>query len=139
MNLKEFTEQSHISTKLVKAVVSQLGGWDSFKGSAPDISNHGIDGGFAGFTWHTDTVAFFKKNRAAILELAESEWQEIGYEGMFDMFKKFGCMKGYSEDEIAKAIYTGKGEYADQILNCLSWYAGEEVCRSYCDLMDEDW
>jgi len=138
MNLEQFANKSHIPTKLVRAVVSQLGGWESFKECAPDITNHGIDGGFHGFIYYTDTVAFFKKNRSVILELAEEDVFNIGYEGMFHMFKKFKCMEGYKEDEIAKAIYTYKGECADQILNCLAWYAGEEVCRSYNDMLEEE-
>jgi len=139
ITIKKLTENTNIPAKLVRSVITQLGGWESFQQSAPDITNHGIDGGFHGFIYYTDTVAFFKKNRAAILELAEDEWRDIGYEGMFSMFASFNCMKSLEvrEDEIAKVIYTYKGECADQIMNCLAWYAGEEVARAYCDLVEE--
>jgi len=40
--------------------------------------------------------------------------------------------------EIAKALYTGRGDVAEQILTCLAWYAGEEVARSYCDMLEEE-
>jgi len=138
--LGEFINKSNVPAKLIRAVVSQLGGWEAFKEIAPDIINHGIDGGFRGFIYHTDTVAFFKRNRAAIMDLAEDQCRDIGYEGLFNMFASFNCMKTIEakEDEIAKAIYTYKGECADNILNCLSWYAGEEVARSYCDMLEEE-
>jgi len=134
--LEEFVNKSNVPAKLIRAVVSQLGGWEAFKEIAPDIINHGIDGGFRGFIYHTDTVAFFKRNRAAIMDLAEDQCRDIGYEGLFNMFASFNCMKtfGAKEGEIAKALYTGRGDVAEQILTCLAWYAGEEVARSYCDM-----
>jgi len=134
--LGEFINKSNVPAKLIRAVVSQLGGWEAFKEIAPDIINHGIDGGFRGFIYHTDTVAFFKRNRAAIMDLAEDQCRDIGYEGLFNMFASFNCMKtfGAKEGEIAKALYTGRGDVAEQILTCLAWYAGEEVARSYCDM-----
>ena len=42
--LKSLVEKSHINEKLIRAVVRQIGGWESFTQSAPDITNHGIDG-----------------------------------------------------------------------------------------------
>lgn len=74
------------------------------------------------------------------MDLAEDQWRGIGYTGLFSMFASFNCMKTIEakEDEIAKAIYTYKGECADNILNCLSWYAGVEVAGSYCDMLEEE-
>lgn len=44
--IKQFCEYSSIDVGLIRAVIRQSGGWQSFQESAPDISNHGIAGGF---------------------------------------------------------------------------------------------
>ena len=72
LSLKQLIEKSgHIDPKLIRAVVNQFGGWESFKESAEDVTNHGIDGGYGGFVYYNETCAFFKRNRGAIMELAE--------------------------------------------------------------------
>ena len=135
MNLNQFCQQSHIPAKLTRSVVNQLAGWEEFKNSAPDIARYGIDGGFHGFIYYVDTVRFFKKNRYDIMKLAETEADSLG-EDVLTMIASFNCMKSLdvTTSEIAKAIYSGKGECVDQIMNCLAWFAGEEVCRAWEDL-----
>lgn len=49
VTLKKLVERSNIPESLIRAVVRQMGGWESFKESAPDICRGGIDGGFHGF------------------------------------------------------------------------------------------
>ena len=139
ITLKALAANGQIEKSLVKAVVKQLGGWDSFKESAKDIVNHGIDGGFHGFIYYVDTVKFYKANKKTIIALAKSQASELG-QGMFEMIKGFKCMADIeaTEDEIAESMYTCKGECVDQILNCLAWYAGEEVSRLYVDLCEQE-
>lgn len=120
--IKEYPEYK----TLINGVISRVG-MDSVR----DINNHGIGGGFGGFVYYTDTIAFWKKYRKYILKLAEDMAGSLG-EDMFAMIRGFNCLgKDYSIDEIAKAIYTGKGEMADQILNAMAWFAAEEVCRMF--------
>lgn len=38
MKLSTFTAQSHLPANLIRAVVRQIGGWESFKDSQPPIS-----------------------------------------------------------------------------------------------------
>lgn len=135
----------HVPAPLVRAVVKQLGGWNTdIAQNCYDIANFGISGGFSGFIYYSDTVAFFKHNKKHILKLAESEAQDLGYTDVFGFFASFNCMKSLdiSETEIAKAFFTGKGELLDQILNCLAWYAAETVAREICDVLrsgSENW
>lgn len=131
--LKKFIAESHIDAKLVRAVVRQIGGWESFTNYAPDVARHGADGGFSGFIYYCDTVPFAKKNRKEIVELAKNIADDFG-EGVFKMIAGFRCLSGdYSEGEIAEAIYNSKSENNTQVLNALAWFALEEVCRSYVD------
>lgn len=131
--LKKFIAESHIDAKLVRAVVRQIGGWESFTEKAQYVYRHGADGGFSGFSYYCDTVPFAKKNRKEIVELAKNIADDFG-EGVFKMIAGFRCLSGdYSEGEIAEAIYNSKSENDTQVLNALAWFALEEVCRSYVD------
>lgn len=140
--LKSFIVESHINPKLIRAVVSQLGGWDSFKQSAININNHGINGGFSGFIYYDDTVKFYRKNKALIVNLAEQQACELGDDAV-TMVQGFNCLvdvptrkPDYTMNEIAKALY---GRYDDDLMiiyNALAWFAAEEIARSYCDLLE---
>lgn len=140
ITLKTFTEQTNVPARLVRAVVRQMGGWEAFKEAARDITRHGIDGGFNGFIYYSDTEAFAKRNRKDIAAMASAQADDFGT-GVFEMIRGFGCFKGdkLSDEELGQALYAGKqAEDAPAILNGLAWYAGEEVARSYCDLTEQD-
>ena len=139
MTIETFCQQSNIPASLIRAVVNQIGDWQSFQESAPDITAHGIDGGFHGFIYHADTEAFSKANIEAIGELISEQAQDLGYDSTFAMIRAFNCFKGetLSDIELFRAI-TGKTDrhFEPNILNGLAWYAAEEVARSYCDAME---
>ena len=140
ITLKTFIENSNIPARVVRAVVRQIGGWESFKQSATDITRHGIDGGFNGFIYNSDTESFAKRNRKDIAAMASAQADDMGT-GIFEMIRGFGCFKGdkLTDEEIGQALYAGKqADEAPAILNGLAWYAGEEVARSYCDLSEQN-
>jgi hypothetical protein len=119
--LIEVSRQSQYP-KLVKAVIRRIG-----LDSVQDVVNHGIDGGFNGFIYYADTVAFFNRHRKDILSLAKDMSESLG-ENMLSMIQSFNCLgKDYSRDEIARALYQGKGESCDIIKNALAWFAAEEA------------
>lgn len=142
--LKKFIEKSNISPKLVRAVVAQLGGWESFQEKAPDISSHGAAGGFGGIIYHVETIAFTKRNKKLIVEYAEQLAQDIGDGDAFSMIAGFNCLKDLemSPGRIAGLIYgreprddDGQADYT-QIFNALCWFAAEEVSRSFVDFVE---
>jgi hypothetical protein len=135
-SLANLIDSTNIPVSLVRAVVRQMGGWESFKQSAPDITRHGISGGFHGFIYYSDTIAFAKRNRKAILEMATWHAEHFG-EGLVEMIKGFGCFRHSkpSESEIVEAL-AGRGTDT-QVPNALAWYAGEAVARAYCDMTEE--
>lgn len=130
----EFINQARTPAKLTRAVIKQLGGWASFKESAEDICNHGINGGYGGFIYYSDTVPFFTRNRRAIIDLAKEQAADFG-QGVLEMIAGFNCFAGdYTADEIGETLF---GRDPDtQIANGLAWYAGEEVARCYVDMID---
>lgn len=117
--LKSFVEKSHINEKLIRAVVRQIGGWESFTNSAPDITNHGIDGGFHGFIYTTETVKFAKQNLTEIMELAKNMANDMG-EDTYKMIAGFNCLKNYPNLDVGAAIYNKKSEDHDTILDALA-------------------
>lgn len=138
-SLAALIESTNIPASLVRAVVRQMGGWESFSQSAPDITNHGIDGGFSGFIYNRDTESFAKCNRAGIAAMASEQAKEFGT-SVVEMIQNFGCFRHGTkptDEEIGLALYAGKeAEDSLPILNALAWYAGEEVARAYCDAFD---
>lgn len=122
----------NVPDTLARAVIRQLGGWEAFQESAPDIARHGVDGGFSGFIYYSDTVAFTRRNLPAIRAAARSMAGEFD-QGIGEFLAGFGCLKGYSADECAEAFYSGKGDASQAVYNALAWFAAEEVARSFDD------
>lgn len=133
-SLSSFISNSHLPGSLVRAVVRQIGGWGSFKESAHDIVNHGIDGGFSGFIYYTDTVKFTRANKGEILALANEMADDFGESSLICFLGNFKCLKEMSQDEIASGLYDPTSEWRTAIYNALAWFAGEEVAASYVNL-----
>lgn len=87
----------HINPKLVRAVVSQMGGWANFAQSAEDVASHGIDGGFSGFICYSETHYFAIKNRTTIVELLEETAAQLG-EDVVQMVSNFGVFRTHDMD-----------------------------------------
>ena len=149
--IKQFTQASNLDAKLVRAVIRQMGGFESFKESAQDICNHGIAGGFNGFIFHVDTVAFYGRNRASINKLAADLASDIGEGGAIELIGSFGCLStrsqkpgdysrvsDYTADEIGATMYGNKSKMDTQIANAMAWFAAEEVARAYCDAVENE-
>ena len=110
--------------RLTRAVLRRLDRDQLF-----DVCNHGASGGFPGFTYYTDTVAFYKAHKADILAMAQSDASGFGM-GMLEIVKGFNCLNGdYSVDEIGEALYSGRGDGSTQVRNAMAWYALESVAR----------
>ena len=136
----KFLSSGRIPEKLARAVIRQMGGWEAFKESAPDICRSGIDGGYYGFVYYSDTEPFAKRNRREIAEMAESQADDLGVE-VSRMIAGFGCFRGsdVTTSEIGRALYAGENTRDGyNVLNALAWYAGEETARAYCDMTGEN-
>jgi hypothetical protein len=137
MKISKFKALSSLNVGLISATIAQFGGKESFKESAEDVNNHGIDGGFGGFIYYTETTQFAKNNLKEIMNLAESLADDLGVSGSLELIAGFGCLNGlYSQSEISEGIHAGSASEAD-VLNALAWFAAESVCREYCDLKEE--
>lgn len=130
----------HINPKLIKSVVKQFGGWERFTESAEDVTKHGINGGFGGFIYYSETHNFAIKNRALIVELLEETANQLGEDvvNMVSNFGVFGNSPMHADDKKDLYKYLGGGRpQQGAITNVMAWFAAEEVCRAYSDMIYE--
>jgi hypothetical protein len=125
--IKENTELKSI----INAVISNVS-----LGSVEDINNHGIDGGYSGFIYYSDTHQFAMKHRKTIVSMLENDANEFGQE-ITEMVAGFGVFRNSAMDhedkrELYKYIGGGKCEQST-ITNLMAWYAAEKVCRFFED------
>lgn len=139
MKMSEFIESTDVPESIVRAVVRALGGWKEFEATAPAVDGHGADAGFAGFTYYSDTVAFFRKHRAALLEMLKAdEFDTMGANDVAAFVSSFRCMADVSADAIAETLY-GRwkdSEWSTTVANGIAWYALGAVCREYVNIAD---
>jgi hypothetical protein len=130
--IKAFAANSHVPETIIRAVVRQMGGLDVFKDRANDVANHGASGGYSGFIYYSDTVAFTKRNKKAIIAFAKEQAEELDAGGIASFIAGFRCVN-LSVDEVAEALYHHQSENLDEVANALAWYVLEETARSYAD------
>lgn len=135
--LKSFIAQSNIDESLIRATVRQAGGWSSFKEMASDVSNHGAAGGFDGFIYYTDTVKFFNNKRDEIVSFAKQEAQNFGVSGAMALVSGINQLYA-TEEDVSLTLYGPKRDVDMQVANACSWWVLESVCRSYCDLKEQE-
>ncbi len=138
--LNAFIEYSYIPATLIRSTVRQCGGWQEFKDIAEDVCNHGANCGFNGFIYYTETCAFTKRNKKAIIELCKQTADDCygyGYKSVSDFIGTFNCVD-LDTEEIAKALYTGKGDNVTEVYNALAWYALEKLVRSFVDFVESE-
>lgn len=89
-----------------------------------DISDHGIDGGFGGFVYYTDTEEFYDRHETKIMQIADEDAREFGL-----------------DDAMAMAGSLGKPEHRATdirtLKNWFAWYIAERVAQRVADLVDE--
>ena len=118
-----------IVEKLTTAVIEQLGGRDeNTDQTMRDIMNHGVDGGFSGFIYYSDTVEFYNQNKDLIIERLEELAEDLGSGSVMLLVKSFRCAQDLTDEEIGRTLY---GSEPDQMAaNCLAWFAAEEVAMA---------
>ena len=120
-------------TRLQKAVIEQLG-YDELDSDCAstlkDLASYGIDGGFTGFIYYSETCQFFDDNKQLIMEQLLDDRCSIGYNSITEMLASFKCFKGLDTWNIERfLINTEDEDNEDQttLKNGLAWYAGETV------------
>jgi len=114
---KQVHEEYPDYKRLINAVIRNIG-----KEAIQDVNNYGINRGFRGFIYYSDTVKFFKTYKNDIMKMAEELADNMG-EDPFTMIKNFVCLNdNYSYSEIGEAIFNSKTDNS-QIRNAMAWFA----------------
>jgi len=146
MNLTAFKKSSYLDSNLIAAVVRQSGGWPRFQEIAHNVACYGANCGFTGWIWHhTETVPFAVKHKSTILSTAEQLADDLGEGDAYQMISRFNCLQDLelTPGKIAALIHgrkpTDDDTHADyvSIFNALAWFALEEVCASYLNILEE--
>jgi hypothetical protein len=109
---------------LEKRVLRQLGGGTAAIEYAADAARHGANGGFPGFIYYTETVAFFQRNRKAILANLKALAEDIG-ETPSQLLKGFRVLKDVA-DPMLTLTDKNDDDYTT-VANALAWFALEET------------
>ena len=141
--MSDFLKSANANPKLVGAVIRQFGGWEDFKEKAAEVTNHGINCGFCGFTYYDDTVSFAKKHKKLIIENIEHFADNVVGESFTKVITDFNCLKksGITENDVITALMYPRSceEYTvTQVYNALAWYAGETVALEYVDYLENE-
>ena len=130
MKQSEFINKSGLDAKLIRAVSRQVGGWKTLLQMAPDVVRNGANVGWSGFTYYADTVPFFHRNRAEILQALQDRADYLGEKSAMHYVADFKGLNA-SFGEIAFALYAGKLKQlfdAVDVPIAISWWVLEFIC-----------
>lgn len=126
---KEILKNNSDYKTLINAVINRVG-MDNIE----SINRNGIDGGYSGFIYYSDTHAFAMRYRKLIVKLLEDQANDFGQE-VVEMVSGFGIFRNSPMDnedrkELYKYLGGGKCQQST-ITNLMAWFAAEEVCRMF--------
>ena len=110
-------------------------------GISKDCSEHGADSGFSGFSYYSETKAFFMANRQDIVKHMEQTAAELGTD-IISMVQGFGVFRNSDKptpSEVGRALWDSK-EHPDltSLYNVFAWYALEEISRTWYRYLEEN-
>jgi hypothetical protein len=118
---------------------------DEFKelsGNLSDCAEHGASGGFSGFIYYHETIAFFMKNRQDIINHMEQTAEELGTD-IISMVQNFGVFHRSEKptpSEVGKALWDKSQTWEEltSLYNVFAWYALEEVSNTWYRYLEEN-
>ena len=142
---------SGFSAQTVGSVITSLGyrphggSADDFKelsGTLQSCSRHGADSGFSGFFSHSETVPFFKKNRADIIAHMEQTAADMGTD-IISMVQGFGVFRYTdkpSPSEVGRALWDKSKTWPEltDLYNVFAWYALEEISHTWYRYLEDN-
>ena len=132
MTLREAAKKNGINESMLRSVCLRVGGWPEYRDRiAREISEHGADAGWSGFTYYRDTNAFAVSFRREIMAMLANDADDLE-QSVPEMVASFGCLAGsVSQDEVAITLGSGRcnADTKAAIWNALAWYALEDVSR----------
>ncbi len=122
--------QDDMPENLVYAAIHQFGA-GYFVANHEEINEGGITSGYQGYSYHSDTINFFKDNQADIVTwLKNRNKNNFHYDSVIDIFKDSQYVEAVSLDDMNEALYAGDHTNINHVAvqNLLAWMVGEQVC-----------
>jgi hypothetical protein len=143
-------ENSAWQTDTIHHVITALGyrnngGLESLKNLSTnfeDCAKHGADGGFPGFIYYCDTLAFFRRNRQDIIKNLELMAEELGQD-IISMVQGFGVFRYGAPpavNDIGRALW-GTGALKDDLTslyNVFAWFCLEEISHVWYRYLEDN-
>jgi hypothetical protein len=143
-------ENSAWQTATIRNVITALGynpaderieSLKELSGNLADCSKHGADGGFSGFFYHSETIAFFLHNRKDIIKNLELTAEALGTD-LIKMIQGFGVFRYTTPPTtgaIGKALWdTGRvQESLTELYNVFAWFCLEEVSHIWYRYLED--
>lgn len=117
--------------KLANAVVYRVG-----LGALRDIRRGGIEGGFHGFTYHRETVNFFNRHKADIVQMVgeHAEDSEGAAAAFVEGLIKFSDIDGEVRAAIYRLLAGKRAKLEDDcdtiVAEALAWWVAGEVAEA---------
>ena len=80
-----------------------------------DMASHGVEGGFSGLIYYSDTVKLFEEHKDEIFNQLAEDTENMGYKSIYELLATF------NKDHMPWNY--------DQFANQLVWYMAETVAR----------
>lgn len=101
----------------------------------------GASAGFTGFSFLSDTIDFFIKNRSDIITNLEYSAKECGSD-IFSLIQNFGIFRKNNKPsltDIGKALWDNSHNYLeyDYLYNIFTWYALEEISHTWYRYLED--
>ena len=149
--MKHYISQySSFPQKTVNNVIEELGyplagssdGFKELSGVLENCAENGANIGIIGFIYYNETIPFFIKNRTAIANHIEQTAAEFGTD-IFSMVQDFGIFRNSEKptpSQIGRALWDTRKIHHEltSLYNVFSWYALEEVSRTWYRYLEEN-
>jgi len=122
---------------IIDKVIEQFGDEEYFHECIEDIVNYGADSGFNGFIYYADTVPFGEMMRVHLKPVLAKMADEFGLDGVYSLIATFKCANGLNADQVADAWASADDDNHVEVMNCLAWFALEEVARYLVDQKEQ--
>jgi hypothetical protein len=114
----------------------------SLSANLADCAKHGADGGFPGFTYYSDTLAFFRRNRKDIIKNLELTAEESG-EDIISMVRNFSIFRYDTPPALSSIGRTlwGMGKLQDDLTslyNVFFWFCLEEISHIWYRYLEDN-
>jgi len=139
-----FTETT--INNVIKALGYPLNGsgvsFNELSANFESCAEHGADGGFSGFIYYDETIAFFKANREDIVRHMEQTASECG-EDIISFIQNFGVFRRSDKpatSEVGRALWDRQKTHPDltSLYNVFAWYSLEEVSRTWYRYLEDN-